>query len=536
MYSRLILSILLFLFTDLTFAQVPGNPEHFDYKIYLQEKEIEGFPTIHSFAFGTHGNDILIIGGRTDGLHARQPFAAFPLAYNNKQLIVVNPESEQVWTTNLSSFPVSIREQFQATNLNFYQIADTLYVTGGYAFSETANDHITFPYLTTIIISDLIESIKNGTSLVESVKQITDERFAVTGGQMGVFDNRLILVGGNKFVGRYNPMGNPTYTQTYTTQIQRFEINNSSTLPEVTYFDSVSDSEHLRRRDYNLVPYIFTDGRPGYLISAGVFQQEANLPFLYPVEIDDESYFPRQEFEQLLSHYHSPKLAFLDNNQLLHMIFFGGLAQYYYENGTLIEDQRVPFVDTISRVTRTTDGVFHEYVLNEKMPDLKGTNSEFIPNKTLPRNETGVFLIGEMEGSLKLGYIVGGIKTPERNPFTFNRTENTSGSSAIYEIILERTMDTNIPIEKPLVPTLNQNYPNPFNPYTTISYVLPEDTNIRLEVYNNLGQHVSTLVDAYRVAGFHQVNFNAEHLSSGLYIIRMQTNSFYDTKKMLLLK
>lgn len=536
MYSRLILAVLFFLFSDLTYGQVPGNPENFDYKIYLQELEVEGFPAIHSFAFGIHESDIIIIGGRTDGLHARQPFNAFPLAYNNKQIIVVNPESQQTWTTNLNAFPVSVQEQFQATNMNFYQLADTLYITGGYAFSETANNHITFPHLTTIIISELIESIKNGTSPVASVKQIIDERFAVTGGQMGAFGNRLILVGGNKFTGRYNPMGNPTYTQTYTTQIQRFEINNSGTLPEVTYYDTVSDSEHLRRRDYNLVPYVFADGKPGYLISAGVFQQEAILPFLYPVEIDDQNYYPKQEFEQLLSHYHSPKLAFLDDNQLLHMIFFGGLAQFYYENDTLIEDQRVPFVDTISRVTRSTAGDFYEYVLSEKMPDLKGTNSEFIPNKTLSRNETGVFLITEGEESLKLGYIVGGIKTPERNPFTFNRTENTSGSSAIYEVILEKRIDTNIPIEKPLAPTLNQNYPNPFNPSTTISFVLPVGIDVRLDVYNNLGKHVASLVDSYKAAGFHQVNFNAEHLSSGMYILRLQTDSFFDTKKILLLK
>lgn len=85
---------------------------------------------------------------------------------------------------------------------------------------------------------------------------------------------------------------------------------------------------------------------------------------------------------------------------------------------------------------------------------------------------------------------------------------------------------------------LNQNYPNPFNPSTVISYQLTENSNVRLEVFDMLGRKVASLVNNERKAvGSHTVTFDAENLSSGVYIYRLSTNSGVQlTKKMLLMK
>lgn len=519
-------------------AQVIGQGEDFNYSIHLQAVEVPDMQPIHSFAYGVDGNDILIVGGRTDGLHARQPFAAFPLAYNNQNLIVVNPAEGASWSVTLSALPVGVREQLQSTNMNFHQVADTLYIMGGYAFSPSADNHITFPNLTTIHVPELIESIKSGSLNTDAVRQITDQRFANTGGQMGYMNGRLMVVGGNVFTGRYNPMGNPTYTQQYLPKIQFFEIGNGDSGPALISHEVTTDEQHLRRRDYNLVPYMFTDGRPGYLMSAGVFRQDALLPFLYPVEIDDESYFPHENVEQLLSHYHSPKLSFLDKDQHLHMIFFGGLAQYYFENDMLIQDNRVPFVKTISRFTRYASGEFAEYVMPVSMPDLKGTNAEFIANYGITRNETGVFLpeYHAGEGELLLGYIIGGIDTPERNPFTDNRSQFTSASASVYKVILEQETSTSLPVEKPQDMVLNQNYPNPFNPATNITFVLPEASEVRLDVYDSLGRQITTLANGDYPAGYHSLRFDGSNLASGLYIYRLNASGIISSKTMMLLK
>lgn len=83
---------------------------------------------------------------------------------------------------------------------------------------------------------------------------------------------------------------------------------------------------------------------------------------------------------------------------------------------------------------------------------------------------------------------------------------------------------------------LQQNYPNPFNPSTTIQFSIPQAGNVTLKIYNLLGEEVKTLADEYRLAGKHSVQFNANNLASGIYFYRIQSGSFVETKKMILLK
>ena len=83
---------------------------------------------------------------------------------------------------------------------------------------------------------------------------------------------------------------------------------------------------------------------------------------------------------------------------------------------------------------------------------------------------------------------------------------------------------------------LNQNYPNPFNPSTTISYSIPEATNVDLKIFNALGELVTTLVNDYQITGNYKVSFNADQLSSGFYIARLVTENYSKNIKMLLVK
>jgi hypothetical protein len=84
--------------------------------------------------------------------------------------------------------------------------------------------------------------------------------------------------------------------------------------------------------------------------------------------------------------------------------------------------------------------------------------------------------------------------------------------------------------------TLSQNYPNPFNPNTVIIYSLPLSSNIKLIIYNTLGQSIKTLESGYKPAGNYSINFNASGLPSGIYFYKLEAGSFSQTKKMMFIK
>jgi hypothetical protein len=83
---------------------------------------------------------------------------------------------------------------------------------------------------------------------------------------------------------------------------------------------------------------------------------------------------------------------------------------------------------------------------------------------------------------------------------------------------------------------LSQNYPNPFNPATRISFSLPEAADVKLEVFNVLGQNVAVPIDGFLEAGEHSVVWDASEFSSGVYLYRLVSGNHAETRKMLLLK
>ncbi len=83
---------------------------------------------------------------------------------------------------------------------------------------------------------------------------------------------------------------------------------------------------------------------------------------------------------------------------------------------------------------------------------------------------------------------------------------------------------------------LKQNYPNPFNPQTTIEFDIPENSNVKVVVYNSLGQFIAKLVDTDLNAGSYRTSFNAAEFSSGIYYYRMTANNTIYINKMILIK
>jgi hypothetical protein len=82
---------------------------------------------------------------------------------------------------------------------------------------------------------------------------------------------------------------------------------------------------------------------------------------------------------------------------------------------------------------------------------------------------------------------------------------------------------------------LSQNYPNPFNPSTTIAYHLPKAAKVALKVFNVLGVLITVLEEKNQTAGDHEVVWTAS-VPSGIYIYRLETSQYRQSRKMLLLK
>lgn len=475
-----LLTILLLAILKTTFGFAQQIP--FNYSVKLNPVTLTNLPGLHSFAVGQSDGKWIIIGGRKDGLHARQPFNAFPAASNNTDIYVIDINNQQFWSASVNSLSTGLKEQLQSTNMNFYQDNDSLYIIGGYGYSNTARDHITYPNLTSISVSGLITAITNSTSITPYFKQITDQNFAVCGGQLGKIGNSFILVGGHRFDGLYNPMGHPTYTQTYVDGIKKFYIDNSGDQLSYSNFTLTIDQVHLHRRDYNLVPQIFPNGEEGYTISSGVFQIGVDLPFLYPVDIKSSGHTPQPSFNQYLSNYHSAKISLFDSiNKTMHSIFFGGMSQYSYVNNVLTQDNNVPFVNTISRISRDSSGNLQENVFSTEMPSLIGASSEFIPNHNIPHYKSEIVKLSSITAdSILLGHIYGGIYSPQINPFTVNQTSITNAHNTIYEVWIVKSQFTGLKPVNGKNPIRVSVIPNPTKNNININLDLPYESDLDL--------------------------------------------------------
>lgn len=119
-------------------------------------------------------------------------------------------------------------------------------------------------------------------------------------------------------------------------------------------------------------------------------------------------------------------------------------------------------------------------------------------------------------------------------------TYNLYGDPSLVREGLTVGVEAENPVETPAFFALLQNHPNPFNPITEIQYDLPRACHVKLEIYNLLGQRVTTLVDERETAGHKSVRWDSRkgggEFSDGIYFCRLQAGDFGETRKMVLLK
>ncbi|HHB77816.1 MAG TPA: hypothetical protein ENK85_01130 [Saprospiraceae bacterium] len=439
--------VLVFSLVSLTAFGQSGLP----FTVELDSFTISNLEGVQSFAKAQSSNKWLIIGGRTNGVHPPQPPFAFETQYENKTIFVVEPTTQNVWKANLTNLPTPIQEQMSATNAEFYQNGDTLYIIGGYSYSPSLQLHITHPYVTAINVPGLMNAIINNQNISAFFKQGQSPQMAVTGGQLGKIGDTFYLVSGQKFTGLYNPNNGVSFSQAYTKSIRKFKLALQADTVAILNYEEIKDENSFRRRDYNLVPQIFPTGEYGYMLSSGVFQKDLNLPYLSPTDIRANTYQHRPGFKQYLSHYHSAKFGIYDATpKKMYSVFLGGMAQYYYQNNTLVQNDSVPFVKTISVVIRDSLDSLTEVALLDEMPGLIGSNAEIFYNDSLPFIHDHILDLTNIAGdTILVGHMFGGIESHELNPFFLSHNTASLASNKIYTIKLIRTI---VGMQSPKVP------------------------------------------------------------------------------------
>ncbi|MBL7962616.1 MAG: hypothetical protein JNM31_02115 [Flavobacteriales bacterium] len=499
-----------------------------DRHIVLQEMTIPNMPGLQSFAWGQHDGEWLLVGGRTDGLHRRQPFAAFLATDNNTMAYAVDPMMQQVWSASLATLSTGLFEQLQCTNLEFEQRDTVLYIVGGYGYSPTAADHITHTKLTAINLPGAIAAIKNGTPLAPHFRQLDDTRMAVTGGQMGRLNNEFFLVGGQRFIGRYNPMGptsGPGFIQEYTNAIRRFQIDDDGTNLSIQNFTEVVDTMELHRRDYNMVRQVFPDGTQGFTVFSGVFQYAADIPWLNTVNVTPAGYTVVAGFEQLLNQYHSAHLvARSDTANRTSTVFFGGIGRFFYDaNGVLMDDVNVPFVNTISKVERAPDWSMTETAIGA-MPALLGSGAEFLPMPSVPMLANGIIDLDALSGDTVLaGHIVGGIESSAPNIFFINTGTQSDATTRLFRVLLVRDMSTDQPELDTAPRDVLRVTPTDSGDAVLIGLELLSGGPIDLYLLDSRGRRVRNILSARMPAGSHQLRADVRDLPPGTYLIELRS-------------
>jgi hypothetical protein len=498
-----------------------------NFNFYLEPVNISNLGGIQSFSHGEYQGKWIIMGGRLDGLHQRQPFAAFSNVGHNDQIIVVDINAETSQSYPTASLPGPLYDQLRSTNMQSYQQDSLLILVGGYGYASAQADHITHPYVTIVNLKGLLNALSTGASITPHFSQILDQDMAVTGGYLEKLYNSYYIVGGQRFDGRYNPHNGPSFTQSYTSAVRRFELVNNNGAFSINWQNAYNDTALFHRRDYNVLPQIGLNGEEAMIAFSGVFQQNVDLPYLNAVYVDSSSYNEIPNFSQYYNHYHCASIAMYDSSaQAMHNVFFGGIAQYYDLNGVLTQDNNVPFVNTIARVSRDAQGNYSEHKLAAEMPSLLGAGSEFFIAENTPKTASDIIKFDQLSGdTILIGYILGGIESSAPNIFNSNTGTQSSASGKLFKVYLLKNTSIG---QSELNPQSIENWqlqvsPNPSSNYLRLQFYSEKATSYTLSLRDTQGRLIlNEEITASPTSGLRNEELAVSELAAGQYYVLLQ--------------
>jgi hypothetical protein len=229
----------------------------------------------------------------------------------------------------------------------------------------------------------------------------------------------------------------------------------------------------------------------------------------------------------------------------------GSLSIGYFENQSndpetgVINEAVIDVIEDANGISLPVELAEFGASIDEREVVLTWTTLSEVNNAGFDVEYTTAVAAGETdeidESWASLGFVPGKGTTADEQTYEFRAAELEVGTYRfrLKQMDLSGAAAFSDEVEVTIVPAdflLADSYPNPFNPSATITYELPRQVEVRLQVFNVLGQHVATLVDSKMEAGRHRATFEASELASGLYFFRMEAGPFAETKSMILAK
>ncbi|MBV6655702.1 MAG: hypothetical protein KI786_18170, partial [Mameliella sp.] len=248
MFQRSLFLIIAILIAQLSFAQQDETLQE------VPAEAIQLYPTLqdmHGYAIGQYKNYLLIFGGSIRSLTYGDKYQDFP----NLDILLIDFNEKRASAYTNGSYEGSLGEQISATGMSYYQNDGRLFLIGGYGYSETHQQFITFPYITVIDVKRTVLALLNGTDPIASFYQLCDDQFAIFDAEMDFNGDEFFLLNG-KFAYKLRPFeNNPRYEeQKYNEEIRTFRLNKEKGGWILESFDTWYDIEAFQDRYGTLIP------------------------------------------------------------------------------------------------------------------------------------------------------------------------------------------------------------------------------------------------------------------------------------------
>jgi hypothetical protein len=382
-------------------------------------------PALQSYAETSYNGLWIIIGGQVEGFHGTS---------NNPAPFKKSVANDSMWVVDVAngkSYGAPVPKQYlnslAVSNPQSYRDGDNFYLCGGYTVSDSSqkNFNTTSNSFFKINIPSFIQYVKSGgtsPALNQVFPIVIKNNFVrVTGGELFVENNNFYLIGGQDYEGAYSDGVNGSYTNS----IRSFKLLYNGKSWMIANTNSIVDSVNLHRRDFNLVPYVASNGSLDAILFGGVFTPNG-LSYNSPIYISGLSTgkptITKGTTQQKCNQYTcaiAPMYVSPGGAMMYGLI--GGISYMKYDTnkGSLVigdNGMAMPFSNLVDFMISNGDSAY-EYVQTPPqslLPGYLGSNASFfpVPQLTVDGHENILDLNKIFVGTptdLKIGYMYGGI-------------------------------------------------------------------------------------------------------------------------------